>query len=115
MHEPIDRARAKADERRIFALLAGLGLALAGCSSGQPSPAATTTPSPVPLPPSSTVAPSATTPAPKGATLHLLPEEGRAAGMPAIGFTLRDVWQGFARSSKPVAGTYLSLGGPPGG
>lgn len=54
-------------------------------------------------------------PAPTGAAIHLLPEEGRAAGMPAIGFTLRDVWQGFARSMKPEAGTYLSLGGPPGG
>jgi hypothetical protein len=95
-------------------------LAIAACSKAQSDPP------PGPPPPSSgwSVPPIATAtaaPAPsssasaEGERIRILPEEGPPAGLPAIGFSLAGVWRGFARNARPQAGTYLSLGGPPGG
>lgn len=53
--------------------------------------------------------------APAGAEIHITAEQGLAGKLPPIGFSLRGVWSGFTRSVTPRAGTYLSLGGPPGG
>ena len=95
-------------------------IASAACSKVQsdpsPGPPPVQTGSSLPPSPSATAgAASASSAGTQGERVRILPEEGPPAGLPAIGFSLRDVWGGFSRNVRPQAGTYLSLGGPPGG
>lgn len=80
-------------------------------ASAAPAPTAASSPSAT----SSAASTATTAAAPASAEIHITAEQGQAAKLPPIGFSLRGVWSGFTRSVTPRAGTYLSLGGPPGG
>ena len=90
-------------------------IALSGCHEGRSTePLATAAPT-------GTVAVAASRPAAGGATargghtITITAEQGRAAGLPAIGLSVSGIWSGFAVNRRPAGSTYLSLAGPPGG
>ncbi|MBI4955569.1 MAG: hypothetical protein HY908_26355 [Myxococcales bacterium] len=46
-------------------------------------------------------------------TILILPEEGPPAKLPRIGLRLSGIWPNFVANRHPIAGTYVSLAGPP--
>lgn len=78
--------------------------------------AAATTPGPsAGAAPASASAAGSGAAAQSGHSITITAEQGRAAGLPAIGFTISGIWSGFAANRRPSGSTYLSLAGPPGG
>jgi hypothetical protein len=100
-----------------------LALAVVACEAEQPKTTASATA------PSASMAGPTATPSASGSTAptasassksptvgaFVTRKEAREAGLPDVGVRVDDVWTGFTAIKAPRAGTYLSLGGPPGG